>query len=76
MSVYVKVAVVCVNANGEPDIHTCSPEVTEEQIDNGHHYDLAKQNAVFNGYREPMIAFDLKDDAAQKLLETHRWMFS
>lgn len=64
---YPKVIILCRNAEGAPEFHACSPEVTQEQIDDGDHYDLAKENAAFNGYSEPMLAFDATDPAAKGL---------
>lgn len=72
----VKVIVLCINANGVPEFHTCTPEVTPEQVANGEHYDLAKENASFNGYENPMIAFDAKDQAARQLGEVQAWVQS
>jgi hypothetical protein len=72
-STFVKVAVLCHNSNGVPEFHTCTPEVTQEQIDNGEHYDLAKENAANNGYEEPMLAFDAKDVAGRQLAEVLAW---
>lgn len=71
---HVKVIVLCINANGVPEFHTCTPEVTPEQVANGEHYDLAKENAANNGYEEPMIAFDTKDQAARQLGEVLAWV--
>jgi hypothetical protein len=64
---YPKVVVLCTNSEGAPEFHSCAPEVTEEQLEAGEHYTLARENAEFNGYREPMIAFDANDPAAKQL---------
>jgi len=72
--VYPKCIVLCTNSNGAPEFHTCCPEVTQEQYDNGEHYELAKQNAEFNGYERPMIAFDAKDPAAKQLGAMLTWL--
>lgn len=69
-----KVIVLCTNANGAPEFHSCTPAVTQEQYDNGDHYDLAKENAEDNGYQEPMIAFDTSDQAAKQLQELADWV--
>ncbi|MBK3779874.1 hypothetical protein G3A43_06375 [Paraburkholderia aspalathi] len=71
---YPKVVVLCTNANGEPEFHSCTPEVTQQQIDDGVHYDLAKENAGYNGYSEPMMAFDAKDQAAKDLSQILGWL--
>lgn len=74
MFVYPKVVVICTNSEGAPEFHTCVPEVTQEQIDNGDHYTLAKENAEHNGYTGPMIAFDKSDPAAKRLGEILAWL--
>jgi hypothetical protein len=71
---HVKVVVLGTNSNGEPEFHTCTPEVTQTEIDNGEHYELAKENAAENGYQEPMIAFDHADSAARQLGEVLAWI--
>ena len=71
---YPKVIVLCTNAEGAPEFHSCTPEVTQEQYDNGEHYDLAKENAEDNGYEEPMVAFDENDPAAKQLLKLADWV--
>lgn len=71
---YPKVVVLCINSNGVPEFHTCTPEVTREQMENGNHYDLAKENAESNGYEQPMIAFDATDVAGRQLGEVLAWL--
>jgi hypothetical protein len=71
---YPKVIVLCTNSNGEPEFHSCAPEATQQQIDDGAHYDLAKENAGFNGYSEPMMAFDANDQAAKDLPKLLGWL--
>lgn len=70
---HVKVIVLCTNSNGAPEFHTCTPEVTPQQVDEGEHYELAKQNAADNGYEGPMLAFDTKDPAARQLGDLLAW---
>lgn len=70
----VKVIVLCRNSAGESEFHSCTPEVTQEQYDNGDHYDLAKENAADNGFEEPMVAFDQNDGAARQLGELVAWV--
>ncbi len=72
--VYPKLVVLCTNSEGAPEFHTCSPQVTQEQIDTGEHYTLAKENAEYNGYIGPMIAFDKTDPAAKQLGEILAWL--
>ncbi len=72
-TIYPKVVVLATNAEGSPEFHSCSPEVTREQFDAGEHYTLAKENAKFNGYEDPMIAFDVTDSAAKQLARLAAW---
>ncbi len=69
-----KVVILCHNSAGEPEFWTCAVEVTDEDIENGRHYELAKENAEYNAYEEPMIAFDADDQAAKQLIETGEWI--
>jgi len=65
----IKVAVLVINASGEPYFfYTTVPDVTQEQIDDGEHYEFAVQAAEDLGY-EPVRAFDANDSAAAKLSE-------
>lgn len=58
-----------INASGDPDFfYTTVPDVTQEQIDDGEHYEFAVQAAEDLGY-EPVRAFDANDSAAAKLSE-------
>lgn len=57
----VKVVVAAEGFNG-PDLYFCKVECTEEQYDNGDHYDVAKSAANENGYEGSMVAFDENDD--------------
>lgn len=70
----IKMVVLATDSNGSPAFHTCQVEVTEAQYEQGEHYDLAKENASFNGYEEPMIAFDERDPAARQMGEIHVWL--
>lgn len=71
---YPKVIVLCTNSEGAPEFYTCAPEVTQAQIDNGEHYDLAKENAEHNGYTGPMLAFDVSDPAAKQFESLLSWV--
>ena len=62
--ILVRVAVLCINSEGSPEFHTCAVEVTAEERKEGVHYDLAKENAIYNSFEEPMIAIDAGDPAA------------
>lgn len=69
-----KVVVLCSNSEGAPEFHTCRPEVTSAQIEAGEHYELAKENAEFNSYSGPMLAFDALDPAAKQLENVAAWL--
>lgn len=71
---YPKVIVLCTNSEGAPEFHTCSPQCSKAELDEGYHYDLAKENAEQNGYTGPMIAFGEKDPAAKQLGEVLAWL--
>lgn len=71
---YPKVIVLCINSEGAPEFHTCTPAVTQEQLEQGLHYELAKENAADNGYEEPMMAFDENDPAARQLGDVLTWI--
>lgn len=68
------VTVVCTSASGEPTLYMATVQVTEEQYQDGDHYDLAKEIAAENGYEAPMIAFDTRDEAAKQLAQVSEFM--
>ncbi len=70
----VRVGVLCFNSLGEPELHSCAVEVTEQERRDGVHYDMAKENAMFNAYENPMIAFDGSDPAATHGVDTLAWL--
>lgn len=72
--IYPKVVVLCTNSEGTPEFHTCVPAVTHQQMVEGDHYTLAKENAEENGYEGPMVAFDATDPAAKQLGEVLAWL--
>jgi hypothetical protein len=76
MKTRVKVVVLCTNAEGAPEFHTCTPEVTPTQIKEGEHYERARENAEHNGYEGPFIAFDATDAAGEMMAEVAKWLQS
>lgn len=58
----IQVGVMSEDANGAPDVTFHTIECSQEQYDNGDHYDMAKDLAEEDGY-EPKIAFDERDPA-------------
>lgn len=53
----IKVVVACTNASGIPELLVISLKVTEDQIKEGEHYDMASEKATLLGY-EPKLCFD------------------
>ena len=62
-----RVAVLCTNANGEPEFHFCTVRCTQNEIKNGLHYDKAEESARDNGFSGQMVAFDTNDAAGKQL---------
>ncbi len=58
----IKVVVSCSNANGEPDFFPCAVVVSQEEYDNGEHYDQAIEIAVGENYEAPFFAYDENDE--------------
>jgi hypothetical protein len=67
----IKCAVFGINSNGETDIFFCKVEAEEEQIENGDHYDAAKDEAATCGY-DPVIACD-ENDPAGAVMQLMNW---
>ncbi|MCD8476051.1 MAG: hypothetical protein LRY40_06395 [Shewanella fodinae] len=53
-----KMVVACRNSNGEADLYVCDIDVTDEDVAEGKHYDLAEELAEGDGYQEPFLCFD------------------
>lgn len=66
--VAIKVAVLAHNANGEPQFFVYNLNVSQPDIDEGFHYDSAKEAAEHAGFSGPMIAFAEGDPAWKQLL--------
>jgi len=58
--VTIQVAVFASNANGEPDVFFTSITCGQDEIDDGSHYDIAKEVAESHGY-SPSLAMDEND---------------
>ena len=69
----IKCIVASYNANGEPDLYFCQVLCTQEQFDNGDHYDCAIKCAKDNGYEGDGIAFDEFDNAGKTMLGLFCW---
>ena len=57
----IKCVVACRNAEGVSDFYFCKVDCTQEEYDNGSHYELAENSAISEGYEGPYVAFDEND---------------
>lgn len=64
----IKCVVACVNSNGEPDFFFVKISGTEEQINDGNHYEKAKTFCDSEGY-ESFLAYDENDCCFQTCFE-------
>lgn len=69
----IKVAVLAIDSNGSPELLGYEINTTQCSIDEGNHFDMAKQSAREDGYEEPMMAFDQKDPAVKSLGVITEW---
>jgi len=67
----IKCAVFSINSNGEPDIFFCKVKCSQEQYDNGEHYEKAKELAEENSY-DPVLACD-ENDPAGAVMQLFVW---
>lgn len=65
----IKVAVLATDSSGSPTFVTTEIQVTEEEYDNGAHYQRAKDYAYELEYEGPMFAFDSNDYASRQFSE-------
>jgi hypothetical protein len=68
----VKCVVACRNAEGASDFYFCKVECSQDQYDNGEHYEIAEYQARSEGYEGPMVAFD-ENDGPNFLFEHFVW---
>jgi hypothetical protein len=68
----IRCIVAAVDSNGSPDFYFVKVSATQEQYDNGDHYDRAKEAAEDNGY-EPRLAYDEHDAAGRAMLAQFEW---
>lgn len=54
----VVVVTTCITSDGTPDFALNEIEVTQEEYDNGVHYDRADDRLIDAGYEEPFVHFD------------------
>jgi hypothetical protein len=72
MKKQVKCIVSCLNSNGEPDLYFIVIECTDEQYNDGDHYDAAKAQCEEDGY-ESYLAYDENDSAGNAMLPLFTW---
>lgn len=68
----IKVAVACSDSAGTPSFFITTVAVTQEEYDDGFHYELAQDDAIEEGFESPFVCFDESEhcniiDAAQQL---------
>jgi hypothetical protein len=64
----IRCVVACKNASGQPDFFGCTLTATQEEYDNGEHYDAAAVAAEEEGYEGPFVVYDENDGPA--------WLFA
>lgn len=64
--------VACQGGEG-PDLYFVKVDCSQEQYDNGEHYDRAIEAAKEADYDEQMVAFDEKDQAGDAMLHLFEW---
>jgi len=62
----IRVAALCINSMGEPEFYWTLVNVTQEDYDNGEHYDACRDAAENEGYDVKRV-FDQNDPAAKQL---------
>lgn len=55
----IRCTIACNNTSGKPDFVGVTVECTEEEYNNGKHYESAKDWAMGNGYQSPFVVFDV-----------------
>ncbi len=68
----IRCIVAATNANGEPDLYFVMVYATEEQINNGEHYEVACAKACEEGY-DAVLAYDERDTAGKAMLPLFEW---
>jgi len=68
----IRVLVSARNVSGEPDFYPCIVYCTQDQYDNGDHYEAARQQAIDEGY-DPFLAYDENDTGLQRILHKFGW---
>lgn len=68
----IKCIVAATNSNGDPDLFFVIVSCTQEQQEEGEHYEVAKGAAEKQGY-EPYLAYDENDSAGRAMLPLFAW---
>lgn len=68
----IRCVVSTLNSNGSPDFYFVRVRLTEEEYNDGAHYEAAKNDAEANGY-EAYLAYDEQDIAGVKLMDLFDW---
>lgn len=64
----IPVIVMAINASGEPELIRCDIKVTQNEYDDGDHYERAMSQVEEDGY-DVKAAFDYFDPAYQSMVE-------
>lgn len=57
----IKCVVACDNSEGIPDFFPCVVECSQEEYDEGNHYDSAREMALDANYGGKMVVYDEND---------------
>lgn len=57
----IRCVLACRNSEGAPDLFPAIVDCTQEQYDNGEHYEAVESSASEAGYEEPYLCFDEND---------------
>jgi hypothetical protein len=71
-TITIRCVVAGLNSNGSPDFYFVRVRLTEEEYNEGAHYEAAKNDAEENGY-EAYLAYDERDVAGAKLIDLFDW---
>lgn len=67
----IKCVVACMSTEGA-DFYFCKVKCSEEEYDQGEHYEIAEEAAADDGYDRPMVTFD-EHDGPEWLFERFVW---
>lgn len=67
----IKCVVACMTTEGA-DFYFCKVKCTQEEYDDGVHYEVAEDGACIDGFERPMVTFD-ENDGVDWLFEHFVW---